>query len=173
MRDVYTQKIVCPDCQEEFMPSSRHKSCPICRHKKAKHPCENCGILIGRKYKLCNECQRKLHPHLWKDEFSSYKEFVRRAKRRNMMTNITVEELKAQMESQNFICPYSGVTLILPVQTHANNNMFTASLNRIDSNKPYTADNIQFVSIAMNYMKQCMTHDETIELCKILSRNWK
>ena len=32
--------------------------------------------------------------------------------------------------------------------------------------------NIQFVSCAINYMKNTMTHKETIKLCKIIKNHW-
>jgi len=67
-------------------------------------------------------------------------------------------------------CKISGVELTMP----ENNNdyitgNFTASLDRIDSNKGYTIDNIQWVHKKINIMKQNMTDQEFINWCKIIS----
>ena len=45
-----------------------------------------------------------------------------------------------------------------------NDIRFTASLDRIDSSKDYIKGNIQFISLAMNYMKAQMSHEQTLEL---------
>ena len=42
----------------------------------------------------------------------------------------------------------------------------TASLDRIDSNKGYTKDNVQFVHKDINWMKQDFEQNKFIEYCK-------
>jgi len=74
--------------------------------------------------------------------------------------------------NQKGICPYSGVNLVLPSYSNKNNQIYVASLDRIDSSKKYSKGNIQFVSASLNYMKGQMTHDETIVLCKIIALFW-
>lgn len=88
---------------------------------------------------------------------------------------LNIDDLKEVWNSQNGICPYSKIKLSLP--THSNYkpdlpyNM--ASVDRIDSSKPYTKNNIQFVSRTMNYAKNNMTHEQTLEFIKILIKNNK
>jgi len=48
----------------------------------------------------------------------------------------------------------------------------TASLDRIDSNIGYIKGNIQWVSQCINYMKNTMTHEETIKICKLITDFW-
>ena len=38
------------------------------------------------------------------------------------------------------------------------------SVDRINSSKGYVKDNIQFISIAMNHLKNNMTHEQMIEI---------
>ena len=87
------------------------------------------------------------------------------------MGNLTVEMLKEQWDNQQGICPYSGVKLILPNSKIKNNMVTVASLDRIDSNLLYTQNNVQFISASMNYMKNVLTHEETMELCRIIAKN--
>lgn len=43
-----------------------------------------------------------------------------------------------------------------------------ASLDRIDSKKDYTIDNVQWVHKDLNYMKQDFTEEEFINYCKLV-----
>lgn len=104
-----------------------------------------------------------------KDEFSIFREYVRRAKRRHNSVNITVQEVKKQWDKQKGICPYTGIELEL----FSKDNLKKASLDRIDSKLGYIIGNIEFVLTSINFMKNDMGVDETIELCKIISNKWK
>jgi len=71
------------------------------------------------------------------------------------------------------MCPYSGIELQLA--SHINTKIdpiYRASVDRIDSSKGYIKDNIQFVSTCINYMKNTLSHEKTIELCKLISKNY-
>ena len=52
-----------------------------------------------------------------------------------------------------------------------NDPIYTASLDRIDSNKGYIKGNVQFISTAINYMKNNMSNEDTIKLCKIIAKH--
>ena len=47
-----------------------------------------------------------------------------------------------------------------------------ASLDRIDSSKPYEKNNVVFVSAPINYMKNIMTEEETVAYCKKIALFW-
>lgn len=51
---------ICATCQNEFQPSSRHRSCPSCRgrakHLKADNSCGKCGTPVQSDSLLCNKC---------------------------------------------------------------------------------------------------------------------
>lgn len=102
-----------------------------------------------------------------------FKYYLKGAKNRFQECSLDIEILKLQWEKQNGICPYSGIKLIL--STHKNpckNKIYAASLDRINSSMGYHIGNIQFVSQCINFMKNTMTHEETIEMCKIIADNW-
>ena len=47
----------------------------------------------------------------------------------------------------------------------------TASLDRIDSSKGYTIDNVQWLHKTVNKMKMDLTQDEFVEFCKLIAQN--
>ncbi len=109
-----------------------------------------------------------------KNIYTPYKYYMKGVKQRFHNYNITLEDLKIQWEKQNEICPYSGIKLKLSTHNQIiKNKIICASLDRIDSSKGYITGNIQFVSQAINYMKNNMSHEETIILCKLIANNYK
>jgi hypothetical protein len=109
-----------------------------------------------------------------RDEYTGFRDFIRRAKNRNNLGDLTLVDLKKQWEKQNGVCPYTGIDLKLPnYNKHKNyTTQELASLDRIDSNKPYEKNNIVFVSAPINYMKNSMTEKETIDFCKKIALFW-
>lgn len=107
-----------------------------------------------------------------KDELSPFRYHLRKSKSRNQEFNINLKYLKEVWENQKGKCIYTGVELE-DWKDKGNNSMYTASLDRIDSNKGYVIGNVQFVSKNINYMKNSLSHEETVELCKIISEYWK
>lgn len=102
-----------------------------------------------------------------KDKYSGLREHLTRVKKRNKDYNITLDDLLTQWLKQDGNCIYSGVKLNHP--KNGDNNITTASLDRIDSSIGYVKGNIQFISIACNYAKNNMTHEDMLTLCKIIS----
>ena len=155
--------------------------------------CDGCGTIynkpekdykrnlrVGRKSYCTRTCAGKhnknthLIPGNRNDAFTPYKYYLKNVKQRFKNHNITLVDLQNQWLQQKGICPYSGVKLIL--STHSkreSNSIYAASLDRINSNLGYVKGNIQFTSRATNYMKGEMTHEETLNLCKIISTNYK
>jgi hypothetical protein len=82
---------------------------------------------------------------------------------------ISFEELEEVWNKQNGICPYSNIKLTLSTHTTKDPIFYKrASLDRIDSSKPYTKDNVEFVSLAINYMKNKFSKQETFDFINIL-----
>jgi hypothetical protein len=108
------------------------------------------------------------------DEFTGFREFLRRARNRDKLGDLTLEDIKETWNNQNGICPYTGIKLTLPTYSRNKKNVFQelASLDRIDSNKPYEKGNIVFVCASINLMKNSMTEEETIAFCKKIALFW-
>ena len=82
---------------------------------------------------------------------------------------VTLEDLNDIWNEQSGKCIYSGVDLQLPTHTNSLKDVdpwFVASIDRIDSTKPYIKGNIQFISKTLNYAKPKMPHKKMLEfLC--------
>lgn len=87
---------------------------------------------------------------------------------RNLVFDITIEQAWQLFLDQNRRCALSGVALIF-AKTTKNPKSRTASLDRIDSSKGYTLDNIQWIYKPINKMKMNMDEKEFIALCKSIA----
>lgn len=84
---------------------------------------------------------------------------------------ITDAEAFALLEAQGYKCALSGVPIKI-ADTQKSHNLergTTASLDRIDSSKPYVVGNIQWVHKAVNRMKIDFPQDEFIEWCRAIA----
>lgn len=129
--------------------------------------------------KMCNKNNKQkghasnLIPNNHRDIYTPFRYYYRNAKRRCKEFNLTLEYLKELWEKQEGICPYTGIKLNLAEYNKNHNNyIYTASLDRIDSSKGYIIGNVQYISIAINFMKNSMSHEETIKLCKIIANHY-
>jgi hypothetical protein len=101
-----------------------------------------------------------------------WKEFLRRARNSKKKLELEIDDLKTIWEKQEGRCPYTGWELILPTcQTRKTPQ--TASMDRIDSSKGYTKDNIQFVCVMANYAKNNFEEDCMREFCEAIYENCK
>jgi hypothetical protein len=64
-------------------------------------------------------------------------------------------------------CAISGID-ILHKSKDKKTDMFSASLDRIDSSKGYIKGNVQFVALGVNYAKNGFTNEETLEFIKAI-----
>ena len=115
----------------------------------------------------CSECiihtpnHRQYVGDLGKTYFSGVKHG---AAKRNMICEISQQDAWSQFEKQNGKCALTGRDL-----TFKCNGEQTASLDRIDSTKGYTIDNIQWVHKDVNMMKNNFD-DKFIEWAKIITK---
>lgn len=86
--------------------------------------------------------------------------------RKNKKCFITVKDLNDVWQRQEGLCVYTKLPL-----TSEGHQLNTVSLDRIDSSKDYTADNIQLVCVPINRMKLDYAEDQFIELCKLVAQN--
>jgi hypothetical protein len=136
------------------------------------HYCSRSCVRKGRvSNKLGNP--KNLIPDNIKDKYTGLREHLTRTKNRGKEVNIDLDDLLEIWESQNGICPYTGIKLLHPKDSKDKQIYFKASLDRIDSSLGYVKGNIQFISAAANFAKGSMSHEDMIEFCKLISYNWK
>ena len=87
------------------------------------------------------------------------------AKKRNIQVQLTQDEAYDVFIQQNKKCNLSGIEINFP-SNGSEYGISTASLDRIDSNKPYAKDNVQWVHKHINIMKNIFDQDCFIDYCK-------
>ncbi len=87
--------------------------------------------------------------------------------------DITIEDLKIQWEKQKGICPYTGWELENPPTTYRGglSKPNRASVDRIDSSKPYVRENIQFICLMAQFAKNRWSENEFLDFCKAVANN--
>ena len=122
---------------------------------------KSCGCLKsvpGSKSK-CWEGYGQISGALWGN-------IKRAAKRRSIPLDISLEEAWAQFEAQGGKCALSGIPLIFTSCYSSRKTETTASLDRIDSSKGYTRDNIQWVHKKLQAIKSDMPQEEFLIWCR-------
>lgn len=87
------------------------------------------------------------------------------AKKRGISFNIKPEDIWNCYLSQDKRCALTGSEVSFPVK---NDKFGTASIDRINSDKGYTVNNVQIVNKISNRLKMDMTEDELFQLCKMV-----
>lgn len=89
------------------------------------------------------------------------------AKVRNLKFEITIEDAWNQFLKQDRKCALTGIELYFPIlSSDKHRSSGNASLDRIDSNKGYTKDNIQWVFKIVNKMKMELDEEIFVSMCE-------
>lgn len=101
------------------------------------------------------------------------KEHLRRVRRRSkakgVVTDLDLDYLWGLWRQQNGKCAYTNIPLVNPhYKIKQNSIIYTASLDKIDSSKGYKKGNVQFVSMAINYMKSTLSDSEAKDLIELI-----
>ncbi len=144
----------------------------ICECKCGNVRKVSCYTLIKGTSTQCLTCGNSLK----KDKNPAWKGFgnvsgktigkLRRdAKLRNIPFNITLEELDTKLKQQQNKCALTGLLLSTDYKT------FTASVDRIDSSKGYSNDNVQWVHKDINMIKKDYDENYFIKLCELVFKH--
>jgi hypothetical protein len=93
-----------------------------------------------------------------------------RALIRGLDFNLTPEYVRNVYLNQNKKCAITGISLYYPFDKERN-NINGISVDRVDSTKGYTEDNIQIVSLQVNKMKSDLSMNDFIHLCELTIKN--
>lgn len=112
-------------------------------------------------------CYRKRHKnHRWKGycgiSGSRVSEIRFRAQKKNLSFNLTAKFLWDLFEKQNRKCAITGLDIDLDTN---------GSIDRIDSSKGYTKDNVWWTDMKINKMKLDFSVSQLIELCEQVVAN--
>jgi len=121
-----------------------------------------------------NKQMGRLHP-TWQgyEDISAtiFKGIEWSAKTRKIEFDLKIEQLWELYLKQNKKCAMTDIPISFP--ENALDTTRNASLDRIDSSKGYTIDNVQWVDKRINFMKITLTNDEFIDLCNMVSKKFK
>ena len=163
-------EITCDCCGKKFLKpiSEYNRNIRLGRKNYCSRHCvgiANTSNLSAEWYKSeCNKQNLRNINQSSKDEYTPFKNHMRRIKRRFKDYDITKENLKELWDKQNGICPYSGLKMTLEF-----GHMNSASLDRIDSSKGYMKNNIQFVVLPINYLKNSYSDLDVKRFLKSIS----
>lgn len=129
----------------------------LCRNTKS------CGCLKNRHNSNhpCFNGYKKITGTMWR-------RITDGAKSRNYNFDLTIQDAWEVFEKQNNKCALSGIKIVFG---ETRKEETTASLDRIDSSKGYTKDNIQWTHKDINWMKNKFDQGYFIELCKKIAKN--
>lgn len=183
MRIMKTIKLKCSNCGLEFEKEFKEYKRQIKNNRSKFY----CTLSCSKKTEENNLILKKaldVHPkkfvggenQILSEEgkcLQAMKEFTRRIRRRKKFeSEISPNELYEVWIKQKGKCPYTKVSLILPFNENYNfvSKNYKASLDRINSTKPYSIDNVQFVSISVNFLKNDMNDEEVDEFFQLLKK---
>jgi hypothetical protein len=130
--------------------------------------CEVFGTHLRQKKIISCKCANKIDGVSGDMWYTIIKSGVKtRVKRNNLEVNITKEYVNQLYKEQDGKCKLSGIKITLPKAWK--DRTYTASLDRIDSEKGYIIGNVQWVHKHINVMKNTFPQDIFIYLCNKVS----
>ena len=116
-----------------------------------------------------NDINSEVFPRQYQTNFkgvgnlsSSYVSDVKsNAKKRNILVNVTIEQMWQKFVRQGGYCALTGLLLTM----HKEHKQTTASLDRIDSSQDYVLHNIQWIHKSVNTMKKNLSDDNLLSWC--------
>ena len=144
-------------------------------------PCPSCGVeqdYLRRNYaayslslgKECKTCSNRKTENSGRGVYNGVRlSWVHKCKvgaeTRGIVWTLSVEDIWQVYVNQDGVCNLSGIPIGWATvgQTH------TASLDRIDSKKGYTLDNIQLVHKSVNMARGTMSVEEFIAMCNAVT----
>jgi hypothetical protein len=127
--------------------------------------------LVSGNSTKCRECANL--PTNYIEELSStfWNKILRGAKKRKIPVLLSKQEAYEKFLKQDRKCYYSGVEIYFPKNGKALlQNDWTASMDRIDSFKPYSAENVQWVHKDINMMKGTLPSEKFILWCQLVTK---
>ncbi len=144
-----------------------------------KVKCTNCGkefdkpsYTFGVTRCQCRKTINGAYNYRGKGNISSiyFNRVKERAIYRGIKFEVSQEEILDKYNQQKGKCALSGLDIIIQ-RNYKKYKEMTASLDRIDSNKDYTIDNIQWVHKDINKMKNHFSEEYFIKMCKLIIEN--
>ena len=132
--------------------------CKVCKEYKDREYFTEFKKGKNGLYPVCRECRKPASKKNYLKQTQEYKLWYRakrRAKVKNMPFTLTREDITVPEK-----CPVFGVPMV---------GEYVPSLDRIDSSKGYTKDNIQVISNRANVLKNNATAEELFAVARFIA----
>lgn len=148
------------------------------KYKKTKFLCKcDCGKtssvlanqLLNKNTKSCGCLREERKKNYYDISGGWWTRLEREAKLRNFAFEISKKDVWDLLIKQNNKCKLSG----LKIKFYKDINkpsLQTASVDRIDSSKGYTKDNIQIIHKMINVMKMHFSEKEFLSMCNLIAK---
>lgn len=164
-------QLICDKCNNlYFKDLSEHKRNSKLRRKN--YCSLSCSANINKIpinkrniYNISKHCKNQI------DKWTNFRFYIKLMNNHKQNVSVTLDDLEEIWNKQKGICPYTNIFLTL--STHSSKDPIfykRASIDRIDSSKPYEKDNIEFVSLAINFMKNKYSKQDTIDFINIIKK---
>jgi hypothetical protein len=122
-----------------------------------------------RKHQASLQSQTSPMERCWRDVWIILVQIKACAKNRKIPFDLTQQEAWDLFLKQERRCALSGVTIAFAQNSKdLRDGKNTASIDRIDSNKPYTISNVQWVHYDVNYMKHWLSTEYFVNWCRLV-----
>ena len=159
--------------EKKFNCKPNKKAGRTIKKKCSNEKCKN--IVFLSKTEINNKVKRMCSRKCKYETHSIFTKIIndkkKRAKRKNLDFDITKEFLEDLLiNKQNGKCVITNVPLKFTDKTKIYE---TPSLDRIDNNKGYTKNNVQWVMLGINYMKLNHPNNDLKKALKLIVENYK
>jgi hypothetical protein len=131
------------------------------------------SLRLNKECKACSNkhvdnCHRGWHRGI---RISWFNQFKAGAELRGLIWDLSLDDLADLYEEQKQRCALTDLDIAFPLVGHPQKAL--ASIDRIDSKKGYTKDNVQLVTRQVNMMKQAYDQDMFIATCIAVANKFK
>ena len=148
----------CYSCGKEQSYLRKNYAYESLRQKKTCKKCSNTKI---------ENCHRGWHRGIRLSWFNKLKVG---AETRGIQFLLNIDDVADLYAKQEGKCALTDWSVIFPETGHP--QKADASLDRIDSKKPYQIDNVQIVHKLVNMIKNKYSQEQFVEVCKAVAAKW-
>lgn len=162
-------KVLCTNCLEYKLEGDFYKASLLKHRLQREYFCKKCSKTVKKRSYLKSRPYKLKYLATKEGHLKNLLQKIKHRNKNNIPSNLTIEFLLNLYDKQEGKCSISGVDL---TTISGKGRVFTnISVDRIDSSKGYTEDNIQLVCFIINLMKQELSQESFLNWIKIIYTN--
>lgn len=169
----------CQECKNRQKNAIKDGSCTKCgairntiEFIKGKNLCKSCGLIAAAKNRKSVTKEKWLLRRKMYAE-KNYINWIRilliscrknkKNQRRGIKCDVQLQNLTSLYERQDGKCALTGI-----IMTNKQHDLAAISIDRIDSSRDYTTENVQLVCKAINLAKNSCTNQQMVEFVNLI-----